>query len=74
MKSPVGTDEAESIVDLMQETSLTSLLLSVTVTWEHYNGSTCSTVDILLATGGLSEACEHCGVHRNDHVSGHRIV
>lgn len=43
-----------------------------TMTWEHYNGSSSSTVDILLATRGLSEACEYCGIHRNDHCSDHK--
>lgn len=51
-------DEAEPIIDFMQENALTSLLPSGTVTWEHYNGSTCSTIDLLLATGDLSESCE----------------
>ena len=68
------TDEAEPIIDLMQEKALSSLLPSGTVTWEHYNGSTCSTIDLLLATGGLSEACEYCGVHPMDHGSDHRAI
>ncbi|KAL1581903.1 hypothetical protein WHR41_09480 [Cladosporium halotolerans] len=68
------TDEAEAIIDFMQENALTSLLPSGTVTWEHYNGSTCSTIDILLASSGLSEACEHCGIHQNDHGSDHKAV
>jgi hypothetical protein len=33
-------NEAEAIIDLMQENALTSLLPSRTVTWDHYNGST----------------------------------
>jgi hypothetical protein len=52
------TGEAEPIIGFMQENAITSLLLSGTVTWEHYNGSTCSTIDLLLATSGLGEACE----------------
>jgi len=52
------TDEAELIIDFMQENTLTSLLLSGTVTWEHYNASTCSAIDLLLAISGLCEACE----------------
>jgi hypothetical protein len=33
-------DEAERIIEFMQENAPTSLLHSGTVTWEHYNGST----------------------------------
>lgn len=58
----------------MQENSLTSLLPAGTITWEHYNGSACSTVDILLATRGLSETCEYCGIHRHDHGSDHKAI
>ena len=58
----------------MQENALTSLLPAGTVTWERYNGSTCSTIDLLLANGGLSEACEYCGVHPIDHGSDHRAI
>jgi hypothetical protein len=43
-------NEAEAIIDLMQENALTSLLPSGTVTWDHYNGSTCSTINIVLAS------------------------
>ncbi|GAB7336452.1 hypothetical protein MBLNU13_g09744t1 [Cladosporium sp. NU13] len=46
--------EAEPTIDSMQENALTSLLPSRTVIWEHYNGSTCSTMDLLLATGSLT--------------------
>jgi hypothetical protein len=53
---------------------MTSLLPSGTVTWEHYTGSTCSTVDILLASSGLDEACEYCGIHQKDHGSDHRAI
>lgn len=67
-------DEAEPIIDFMQENALTSLLPVGTVTWEHYNGSTCSTIDLLLATGDLSDSCEYCGVHPTDHGSGHRAI
>jgi hypothetical protein len=67
-------DEAELIIDFMQENALTSLLPSDTVTWEHYNGSTCSTIDLLLATGGLSGAFEYCGVHPTDHGSDHKAI
>jgi hypothetical protein len=68
------TDEAEPIIDFMQENALTSLLPAGTVTWEHYNGSTCSTIDLLLASDGLSEACEYCGVHPIDHGSDHKAI
>jgi hypothetical protein len=58
----------------MQENALTSLLPAGTVTWEHYNGTICSTIDLLLATGDLSELCEYCGVHPTDHGSDHRAI
>lgn len=53
---------------------LTSLLPLGTVTCEHYNGSTCSTIDISLANHGLSEACEYCGIHQNDHGTDHKAI
>jgi hypothetical protein len=71
---PGRTDEAEPIIDFIQENALTSLLSSGTVTWEHYNGSTCSTIDLLLATSGLSEVCGYCGVHPIDHGSDHKCI
>ena len=58
----------------MQENALTSLLPSGTVTWEHYNRSTCSTIDLLLATGDLSESCEYYRVHLTDHGSDHKAI
>jgi hypothetical protein len=68
------TDEAEPTIDSMQENAVASLLPSGTVTWEHYNGSTCSTMNLLLASSGLSEACEYCGVHTIDHGSDHKAI
>jgi hypothetical protein len=68
------TDEAEPIIDFMQENALASLLPAGTVTWEHYNGSTYSTIDLLLASGGLSETCEYCVVHPTDHGSDHKAI
>ena len=68
------TDEAEPIIDFMQENALTSLLPAGTVTWERYNGSTCSTINLILASGGLSETCEYCGVHPTDHGSDHKAI
>ena len=44
------------------------------MTWEHYHGSTCSTIDLLLASNGLSEACEYCRVHSTDHRSDHKAI
>lgn len=56
----------------MQEGTLSSLLPAGTVTWEKYTGSTCLTVDVLLATSGMSEACGYCGVYPHDHGSDHK--
>jgi hypothetical protein len=58
----------------MQENALTSLLPAGTVTWEHYDGSTCSTIDLILASDGLSETCEYCGLHPTDHGSDHKAI
>lgn len=44
------------------------------MTWEHYNGSTWSVIDIMLATSGLSDACEYCGIHQVDHGSDHKAI
>jgi hypothetical protein len=67
-------DEAEPTIHFMQENAITSLLPSGTVTREHYNGSTCSTIDLLLASSDLGEVCEHCGVHPTDRGSDHRAI
>jgi hypothetical protein len=68
------TKEAKHIIDLMQENALTSLLPSGTLTWKHYNGSACSTIGLLLAASGLSEACECCGIHPIDHGSDRKVI
>jgi hypothetical protein len=67
-------NEAEAIIDLMQENALTSLLPSGTVTWDHYNGSTCSTINIVLVSSDLSETCEYCDIYHNDRDSDHKAV
>lgn len=45
-REPSRSDEAEAIIDFMQENALNSLLPSGTVICEHYNELACSTVDI----------------------------
>jgi hypothetical protein len=68
------TDEAEPIIDFMQGNALISLLPAGTMTWEHYNGSSCLTIDFLLASSGLSEAYEYCGVYPTDYRSDHKAI
>jgi hypothetical protein len=31
-------------------------------------------IDILMATGGLIEACEYCSIHQDDHESDHKAI
>jgi hypothetical protein len=56
-KEAGGTDEVEPMIDFMQEDALTSLLPAGMGTWEHYNGSTCSTVDVVLAARVMAYPC-----------------
>jgi hypothetical protein len=73
-REPGRQDEAEGIIDFMLENELSSLLPAGTITWESYNGTLCSTVDVVLASKALGDAATFCGIHQNDHGSDHKAI
>ncbi|KAL2016473.1 hypothetical protein VTK56DRAFT_3494 [Thermocarpiscus australiensis] len=64
--------EADPIVDLMNELALSSLLPRGTKTWQA--GGYDSTLDLVLASGELSEATVKCAVYGTEHGSDHRTI
>jgi hypothetical protein len=73
-REPGRSDEAEATMSFVQEHGSISLPPSGTATWERYNELTYSTVNTMSATSGLSEGCEYCGFHQNDHGSDHKAI
>ena len=70
--SLVRQGEADQIIDLMGEFSLSSLLPRGTKTWQDANHET--TIDLVLASEGLAEAVLRCATHGTDHGSDHRTI
>lgn len=64
--------EAEPIVLLMAEWGLTSLLPRRTITYEE--GARQSTIDLTLASAGLSRRVMRCGIHPVEHGSDHPAI
>jgi hypothetical protein len=64
--------EAEPIVLLMADWGLTSLLRRGTTTYEE--GPRRSTVDLVLASTGLSRRVARCRIHHIEHGSDHRAI
>ena len=64
--------EADRIIELMGEFSLSSLLPRGTKTW-HDNEYE-STIDLVLASEGLAENVVSCGLHDTDHGSDHEAI
>jgi len=67
-------EEANPIIDLMQECRLHSLLKSGTITWEHQSQRMHSTPDIVLGSAGIQEAIVQCQIHSQDYGSDHRPI
>ena len=70
--SSVRQGEADPIIDLMNELTLSTLLPRGTITWQA--GGYGSTIDLVLASEELAEAVIRCGVHRTEHGSDHRAI
>lgn len=68
--------EADPIIDLMNQFSLSSLLKRGTKTW-HGGGQTgdCeSTIDLVLASTNLTDSMVKCAIHGTEHGSDHRAI
>lgn len=64
--------EADEIIEMMTEYSLSSLLPRGTKTWKGGNHE--STVDLVLASESLTSNLIKCGTHDTDHGSDHRTI
>lgn len=64
--------EADQIIDLVHELDLTSLLPRGTKTWS--GGDFETTVDLVLASEGLTASTVKCEIHQTDHGSDHRTI
>jgi Endonuclease-reverse transcriptase len=65
-------EEAELILLMMEDLSLTSLLPRGTTTWQ--NGDRESTIDPILASEELTERYLQCKFHETEHGSDHRAI
>lgn len=74
--SPVRQGEADSIIDLMNEFGLSSLLKRGTKTWHGggYSGDCESTIDLVLASENLTDSMTKCAVHGTGHGSDHVTI
>ena len=70
--SLVRQGEADLIIDLMSEFTLSSLLRRGTKTW--YGGEYATTIDLVLASGELAATAVKCAVHDTEHGSDHRTI
>ncbi|KFA55196.1 hypothetical protein S40293_09951 [Stachybotrys chartarum IBT 40293] len=70
--SLVRQGEADPIIDLMSEFSLSSLLPRGTKTWQDHKHET--TIDLVISSEELSENTIRCGIHSTDHGSDHRTI
>jgi hypothetical protein len=68
--------EADSIIDLMNEFALSSLLKRGTKTWQGggQGGDYESTIDLILASENLTGSMVKCAVHGTEHNSDHRAI
>ncbi|KZL81062.1 reverse transcriptase, partial [Colletotrichum incanum] len=70
--SMVRQGEADAIIDLMNEFSLSSLLPRGTKTWQR--GEHQSTIDLVLASEEPTNAVVKCAIHETEHGSDHRAI
>jgi exonuclease III len=64
--------EADRIIDLMGEFALSSLLPRGTKTW--HSGEYETTIDLVLASEGLTASAVKCTTYETDHGSDHRTI
>ena len=70
--SPLRQGEADEVIGLMNEFSLSSLLPRGTKTWQ--GGDYESTIDLVLASADLAEGLVKCTIHGTEHGSDHRAI
>ena len=70
--SPNRQGEAEPLLLLMDELALTSLLPRGTITWQSNDSE--STIDLILASEGLTSNYQHCKIYEIEHGSDHRAI
>ncbi|KAI3037946.1 hypothetical protein CBS147353_11917 [Aspergillus niger] len=68
--------EADSIIDLMNEYALSSLLKRGTKTWHGggYSGDCESTIDLVLASENLTDSVIKCAILGTEHGSDHCAI
>ena len=64
--------EADPIIDMMNELALSSLLRQGTKTW--HGGDYDTTIDLVLATEGLTDSMIKCTIHSTEHGSDHCAI
>ena len=64
--------EADPIISFMSDHSLCSLLPRGTKTWQNRNFG--STIDLMLASEGLTSTLLKCTIHETEHGSDHRAI
>src|SRR2546421_1485080 len=64
--------EADLIIDFMNEFGLSSLLRRGTKTW--HGGDYETTIDLVLASGELTDSVVKCAIHGTEHGSDHRAI
>ena len=64
--------EADPIIDMMNELALSSLLRRGTKTW--HGGDYDTTIDLVLATEGLTDSMIKCAIHSTEHGSDHCAI
>ena len=64
--------EADQIIDLMSDLSLSSLLRRGTKTWQQWGYET--TIDLVLASEELAASTVKCSIYGTEHGSDHRAI
>ncbi len=64
--------EADPVIDLMNEFTLSSLLPRGTKTW--HGGDYQTTIDLVLASEELKDATGKCTIYGTEHGSDHRTI
>ncbi len=64
--------EAGSILEMIEDLELDTLLPRRTITWE--NATNQSTLDLMLTSHSLAETHLKCQIHQTEHGSDHRAI
>ncbi|KAF4230065.1 hypothetical protein CNMCM8980_005994 [Aspergillus fumigatiaffinis] len=76
LRKAITKGEADPIIDLMNEFTLSSLLKRGTKTWHGggLGGDYESTIDLVLASENLTDSLVKCALHETEHGSDHRAI